>query len=238
VAGRYSEERVLLPMVCQRWQSLAFLHWAYDPDDVHRLLPPGLEPDVYDGVAWVGLTPFLLVNFRVLCSPPLPVVSTFPETNARTYVRDADGKDGLWFFSLDITRLPAALAARALYWVPYQWAAMRVEEGPQVVYRSRRRGPTGSGAGHHIAVRPGPALSDPAREGLVDFLTGRWRAFTRIAGRLATVPVQHQPWPLFEAEVQHLEEDLLAAAGLPVPHGPPLAHYSPGVDVRLGPPRF
>jgi uncharacterized protein YqjF (DUF2071 family) len=32
------------------------------------------------------------------------------------------------------------------------------------------------------------------------------------------------------------DDHLVAAAGLPPPRGEPLAHYSPGVDVRIGRP--
>lgn len=33
--------------------------------------------------------------------PPLGPLSTFPETNVRTYARGPDGRDGLWFLSLE-----------------------------------------------------------------------------------------------------------------------------------------
>ncbi|MDQ4093895.1 MAG: hypothetical protein M3143_11005 [Actinomycetota bacterium] len=38
--------------------------------------------------------------------------------------------------------------------------------------------------------------------------------------------------------IHQLDQNLLGAAGLPAPEGQPVAHYSPGVDVRLGPPRL
>jgi uncharacterized protein YqjF (DUF2071 family) len=233
MAGRLPEERVRLPVIYQRWQSLTFLHWAYEPDAVQRLLPPGLDVDTYDGAAWVGLTPFLLVRARPLGLPAVPGLSTFPETNVRTYVRDRRGVDGLWFMSLDVDALPMAVAARAFYWVPYHWATMEVHEGQTVSYSSRRRG-LGSPS-HEIVVRPAGPLSETT--GLVDFLTGRWRAFSRMATRLVVAPVEHQPWPLHHVTVDRLDEDLVVGAGLPAPEGPPLAHYSPGVDVRLGAPR-
>jgi hypothetical protein len=34
--------------------------------------------------------------------------------------------------------------------------------------------------------------------------------------------------------VHHWEDELIAAAGLPAPTGPPLAHFSPSVTVRIG----
>ena len=129
--------------------------------------------------------------------------------------------DSLWFFSLHADELATVLGARALLRVPYHWADMSVEAGSSVTYRSRRRCPPT--AGHDIVVQPGAPL---AAEELVErdhFLTGRWRAFTKIAGRVVTVPVEHQPWPLWSVRVDQLNQDLLTAAGLPAPHGEPLA---------------
>ncbi|MEW6471486.1 MAG: DUF2071 domain-containing protein [Actinomycetota bacterium] len=235
--GPHPEERVSRPAACQRWQSLSFLHWRYRPDDVQRLLPDGLVVDTFDGDAWVGLTPFLLVDMRPLCLPPVPWLSTFPETNLRTYVRDENGIDGLWFLSLDVASAATVFGGRSAFWVPYHWATMSVDEMGPVRYRSRRRGPLGSSPGHDITVRAGSPVPQEDRPLLVDFLTGRWRTFTRIAGRLAVVPVEHQAWPLYNAEVSALQEDLVCASGLPAPKTAPLAHFSPGVDVRLGFPR-
>jgi uncharacterized protein YqjF (DUF2071 family) len=39
------------------------------------------------------------------------------------------------------------------------------------------------------------------------------------------------------ARLLSLDEDLVEAAGLPAPAGPPLVHWSPGVTVRVGVPR-
>ena len=133
--------------------ALTFLHWRYDPDEIRRLLPRGLDVDTWDGSAWVGVTPFVMVDIRIGRLPAVPGVSTFPETNLRTYVRGADGRDGLWFFSLEAGSLPMVLAASALYGVPYRWADMTVEQGETVRYRSRRRG----------APRCGPRHRDPPR---------------------------------------------------------------------------
>jgi uncharacterized protein len=190
------------PLAHQRWQTFTFLHWAYDPADVQRLLPSELEVHTYDGLAWVGLTPFLLCDFHPPGLPSVPGLSTFPETNLRTYVLDSNGVDGLWFLSLDADELPTVLGARAFFRVPYHWACMSVEAGFTITYRSRRRWPPA--AGHDIVVEPG---SPRAAEDLGErdhFLTTRWRAFTKIAGCLVTVPVEQQPWPLWSVRVHQL----------------------------------
>jgi uncharacterized protein YqjF (DUF2071 family) len=236
MVGVNPEEQVAWPVVFQRWQTLTFLHWAYDPADVQRLLPAGLDVQTYGGVAWVGITPFLLSDFRPPGLVAIPGLSTFPETNVRTYVIDRNGLDGLWFLSLDVSRLAIVLGARVCLGLPYHWAAMTVEAGPMVTYRSRRQWPPA--ADHHIVVEPGSPLAAEELDERDHFLTGRWRAFIRMAGRVVYVPVEHQPWPLWRVRIHQLDEDLLVAAGLPAPGGEPVAHYSPGVDVRLGAPRW
>ena len=231
MAGRLPEERVDKPVTYQRWGSLTFLHWAFDPSVIQRRLPAGFEVDTFDGAAYVSMTPFVM-TFRLTGLPPIPGIRRFPETNVRTYVRGPDGQDGIWFFSLEASSLPLVLGARALYGVPYVWAAMSVDVASTVRYRSRRR--TGRPAGHDITVAPG----EPCEGTELDhWLSGRWRGWTRVAGRYCTVPAEHPPWPLYEATVVHLEESLLDAHGLPRPAEPPLARYSPGTDARLGLPR-
>ncbi len=223
------------PVLLQRWHAMTFLHWRYEPAAVQPLLPPGLTLDLFDGAAWVGLTPFLMTDVRAPGLPAVPGLSTFPETNLRTYVRGPDGLDGLWFLSLDAASVPTTLGGRVAYGVPYHWATMSVSEAATLRYRSRRR--TIGGVGHDIVVAPGAAYAPPELTERDHWLTGRWRAYGRLAGRFTRTPVEHQPWPLQSAEVVELEETLTSAAGLAEPAEPPLVHFSPGVDVRLGAPR-
>jgi uncharacterized protein YqjF (DUF2071 family) len=68
------------------------------------------------------------------------------------------------------------------------------------------------------------------------FLTARWILFSVAGSRYRFARAWHQPWPLYRAQVQSVDDHLIAAAGLPRPDGEPVAHYSPGVDVRIGRP--
>ena len=155
-------------------------------------------------------------------------MSRFPETNVRTYVRDGRGRDGVWFLSLDAAQLPAVLAARAGYRLPYYWARMAVRvSGDRVAYRGRRRRPGPAGARCYADVDVGPPLTEPERDELAHFLTARYRLFTVIAGRLACAEVEHPDW-------HRLDANLFQAAGLPEPTGAPLLHASRGVPVRIG----
>jgi uncharacterized protein YqjF (DUF2071 family) len=217
----------------QNWRHLTFLHWRFDPSAIRPLVPPALELDLYDGAAWIGLVPFLIVDLTLPHAPALPWLSKFPETNVRTYVIDPEGARGVWFFSLDAARLLAVIGARTAYALPYFWAKMRVERrGGLVRYTSERR--HGPRASSDIEVGIGEPVTSPSE--LEVFLTARFRLLAQRRERLLRADITHQPWPLQRANVQHLKEDLLYAAGLPRIDTAPLAHFTEGVDVMVGPP--
>lgn len=225
------------PVMRQRWERLTFLHWPYDPADVQRLLPDGLEAETCDGAAWVGLVPFFM---RV--TPPggqhVPWLSDFCETNVRTYVRDRAGRSGVWFLSLDAARLPAVVAGRYTpYRLPYFWSAMRLAERPgQIAYASRRRWPGPRPATTRVRVGIGAPVAPADVTPFEHFLTARWRLFSAPGGRVVSARARHDPWLLHRARPLALEDHLVTAAGLPAPEGEPLTHYSPGVDVTISRP--
>lgn len=233
MAGARPEEHVRIPLLFQQWRDVSFIHWRYDSADIQPLLPKGLVVDTFDGSAWVGLTPFKVEGSRAPMMPSVPRLSEFPETNLRTYVVGPDGRDGIWFFTLEADSAATTAVARTAVGVPYRWADMSVEKADgEVRYASARRG--ASSVGHRIRIRPGSEL-DPRPPGdLVDWLTGRWRAWSRAAGRLVAVPVEHEPWPLFEASALELEETLRADTGLGESAEQPHLLYSPGVSPKFG----
>ncbi|MBN6057396.1 DUF2071 domain-containing protein, partial [Nonomuraea sp. RK-328] len=224
--------RVAWPVMYHRWSQITFLHWRYPVEAVRALVPESLTVETFDGTAWVGLTPFRMDDVRTPGLPALPRLSSFPETNCRTYVRDGRGRSGIWFLSLDAGRLAAAVGGRAGYWLPYFWSDMSVRtEGDRRRYRCRRRWPGPAGARCDVDVRMGAAL---AEDELAHFLTARYRLFSVVAGRLAAAEVEHPPWPLRHARLTGLDQNVLQAAGLPAPDGDPVLHASPGVPVRVG----
>ncbi|WP_182882610.1 YqjF family protein [Microbispora sp. H10949] len=227
--------RVEQPVMHHRWADITFIHWRYPPEVVQGFLPDGLAVDTFEGSAYVGITPFLMRDVRVPGLPPLPWLSRFPETNVRTYARDARGRGGLWFLSLDAGRLPAVLGARAGYGLPYYWSRMSVSgAGARRSYRCRRLWPGHAGVRCDADVDLGAPVTEAGRSGLADFLVERYRLFTVVAGRLATAEVEHPRWPLHHARTAGLEQGLLRAVGLPDPGHDPIVHASPGVSVRIG----
>ncbi|MEW2588475.1 YqjF family protein [Streptomyces virginiae] len=221
------------PLLTQSWLDLTFLHWAADPADIAPLLPAGTTPDTLDGVTYVGLVAFRMHRVGWLRLPGIPYLGSFPETNVRLYSVDDRGRRGVVFRSLDASRLLPVLAARTAFRLPYQWSRMSVRrDGPTLTYTSSRRWPGPRGAHSTLTVRTGAPVEEPTD--LEHFLTARWGLHSDFRGRLLYLPNSHPRWPLHRAELLYCDEDLVVAAGLPAPAGPPASVlYSPGVPVRF-----
>ncbi|MDG9719784.1 DUF2071 domain-containing protein [Streptomyces sp. DH24] len=224
-----AEHRVRVPALRTGWLTQTFVHWSFAPEAVQALLPAELVVDEYEGAAWVGFTPFVMADVRPPGVPAaVPGLPTFAETNLRTYVRHRNGRDGLWFLSIEVA-CPLMLATRAVG-APYNPATLSVSAGGETVSYAGSRW-TG-GASYRLVVRPGDKITATERD---VWLTSRWRAYTRRLGMLWETPVEHEPWPLADVAVDVLEETLTTAAGLPAPLGEPLVRFSEGVrHVRLG----
>jgi uncharacterized protein len=219
----------------QQWRDLCFLHWAVDPAVVAPFLPPGVEPDVFDGRTYVGLVPFRMVGTGFAHGPAVPWLGTFLETNVRLYSVDATGRRGVVFLSLDTDRAAVVAFARSVFGLPYRWARMRYREvGAERGYAARLRRPS-TRASSRIVVRVGEGSLDGDLE---QFLTARWGLHVAHLGRTWFMPNTHEPWPLRPAELVALDDGLLASVGLGglAERAPDHVAYSPGVRVRFGMP--
>lgn len=224
------------PVMTQEWHTLTAIHWRCDPGLVQSHLPAGLTADTFDGFGWVGLIPFQMANIAARWTPPIPYFGSFPETNIRTYVIGAAGP-GIWFHSLDISRLIPVLVARLTYRLPYMWARMTIAvEGDHISYRANRRWPGPRGASSVVSVSVGDPIERPTQ--LEHFLSARWGLYTMLGKRLAFAEVEHDPWPLHRASLAFVADDFLGAAGYPITAAPSHVMYSPGVAVRIARPRF
>ncbi|MDX6371396.1 MAG: uncharacterized protein QOD98_384 [Nocardioidaceae bacterium] len=219
----------------QAWRDLTFLHWAVDPAHVATLLPPGTSPDVHEDRTYVGLVPFRMVGVTVGRGRAVPYLGTFLETNVRLYSVDETGRRGVVFLSLDADRSLVVPTIRTLTGAPYRWARMRLRrDGDRVTYDARLRR-LGQRPRTHVVVRVGaPRAATP----LDDFLTARWGAHVRRRNRTTYVPNTHGPWPLRDAEVLELDDELVAAAGFPglTDRAPDHVAFSDGVQAEFGSP--
>jgi uncharacterized protein len=223
-----------LVMMNQDWRDLTFLHWAVEPERVRRLMPPGVRPDVHEGHTYVGLVPFRMVDAGLSRGPGVPWAGTFLETNVRLYSVDETGRRGIVFLSLDTDRSVVVAGARIAFGLPYRWSRMRhrVTQGDVHHYESRLRRP-GTRAASHVVVRAGAPRASTA---LDTFLSARWGLHVRWLGRTLYVPNTHGPWPLRDARVLTLDDELLASVGLGELAGRPPDHvaFSDGVHTEFG----
>src|SRR5258708_38040320 len=149
--------------VRMRWRELLFAHWVVDASVVRRLIPDGLQLDLFEDRCYVGAVPFLMERVTPRLVPPLPGLHAFPELNLRTYVTLA-GKPGVWFFSLDAGQKLAVRVARLLFHLPYFDARFEIAvAGGQVTYfslRTHRAAPAAAFSATHEA--PGPVYPSAA----------------------------------------------------------------------------
>ena len=229
-----------------RWEQLTYLHWDLAPDEVAANLPDGLTPDVIDGRAWVGLVPFLMAGIRLVLPDsrtiPLPL-STFPETNVRTYVIGPDGGRGVYFHSLDVPYSTPTAVARLGFRLPYCTSTMRIgQRDGRIGYVARRRWPRdthGPAATSRVIVEPGARVPDAQQSRLDIALSARWALYTEgLGGSILKVDVHHPAWRLREARLITLEDGLVAAAGYRIDGRAPVhLRTADPVEVRVGRPR-
>ena len=236
------------PIGYQRWTNLLFVHWRLPVALVQPLIPPELTLDTWEGQAWVGLVPFYMSGVRPWWFPSIPGVSSFCETNVRTYVHYRGRDPGVWFLSLEASNSLAVRIARWRWHLPYFRAEMNLaRQGDGVAYDSRRLWPGTAGAGCRIGAEIGLLLGheNPARplpagralpETLEHFLVERYILYAQAApARLLAGRVHHPPYPLRSARLEEFHDALLPAAGISPPSPPCHTAFCDGVDVEIFP---
>jgi len=213
----------------QSWLDLAFLHYRVDATELRKKLPGGVDLQEFDGSAWVGIVPFRMAGVLPRLFPDLPLFNSFPELNLRTYV-EAEGKSGVWFFSLDADCWPIVWGGRWIYDLPYFQAEMTHEfDAGWYRFTSRRH----DGAARFAArYRPvGDRLA--VRHGSFEhWATERYCLYAHSSKRgVSRVEVHHPPWPLQAGEIEIEKCEILAAAGIQLTDDASRCHFSAGVRV-------
>jgi len=226
------------------WRHICFANWSIDPGLVEPHLPERLTLDTWDGQAWLSVVPFTNVDVRPRFFPSGTGSST-PRTQPSNlrYVR---WETRVYFFSLDADGIVGVVGARLFHHLPYYYANISLtEENGRIRFTSRRR---------HLGARPvafeatyGPSGGriDAKSGTLAHFLTERYRYYTEASDRsVRYADIQHESWPLYDADVEIVENTLFEANGFTTPDSDPVHLYSPGVETiaskskRVTTPRF
>jgi uncharacterized protein len=225
-------------IMAQRWHDLLFAHWPVDARALRALLPRQLNIDTFKGQAWVAVVPFRMSGVHLRGMPAVPRLSKFPELNVRTYVV-AQGKPGVWFFSLDAGNRAAVAIARAWFHLPYFRARMSSEERDNTIhYRSERTHRGAPAACLEGRYRPAGEAFSPQPGTLEHFLTERYCLYSSDSrGALIRGEIHHPSWSLQVAEAQFSRNTMAEAAGISLPASKPLMHFARGQNVFVWQPR-
>ena len=215
-----------------RWCDLAFLHWPVPAAEIQRHLPPGLELDLFEGQAWVGVVPFRMEDVAPRGVPALPWLSAFAELNLRTYVV-AEGKPGVWFFSLDAANPVAVRVARAVVHLPYFDAKMRCEKREGWTHYASQRTHRGAAAAEFRAQYRVTAKICRAQRGTLEhWLTERYCLYAADERRrIFRGEIAHPPWPLQPGVVEIEANTLADALGFSLSGPPSLVHCAGRLEV-------
>lgn len=218
--------------MAMQWHDLLFMHWPIPIALLRPHIPAALSLDTFDGSAWLGVVPFHMTGVGPRYASRLPWVSAFPELNVRTYVT-AEGKPGVWFFSLDAANPLAVRVARNAFHLPYFDARMSSERaGAMVRYastRTHRGAPDAVFRGRYYPVgRPYHAAP-----GTLDhWLTERYRLYAADQrDRIWRGDIHHSRWPLQAAEAEIKLNTMTHQLGFELPSTRPLLHFARRLEV-------
>ncbi|TDF98138.1 YqjF family protein [Paenibacillus piri] len=221
----------------QRWLDLLFAHWPVRYDELRQLVPPGLELDIFDGYAWIGIVPFRMERIRLRGLPPIPFANAFAELNVRTYVTMGD-KPGVYFFSLDAAHRLAVMAARRFVYLPYFYADMRVNrrQTGHIDYSSHRRDGRGAAVSLEAAYAPASPQFVSTPHSMEHWLTERYGLYTfDRQGTIWRGDIHHLPWNLQSAEAEFRHNSMASGQGIRLMKSKPLLHFSHMQDVWIWP---
>jgi len=216
-----------------RWCDLLFAHWPADAATLRRLIPGGLEIDLFDGQAYVGAVPFTMEGVSPRLVPDIPGLHSFPELNLRTYVT-IGGKPGVWFFSLDAGQRLAVRVARRFFHLPYFDAAFQIgHTSGDVEYSAVRTHRGAPPAAFTANYRPIGPVYHSAPGSLDSWLTDRYCLYSADdAGHLYRGEIDHARWPLQPAEGEVHANTLGGWLGIEMKGRPATLHFAKSLDVR------
>jgi uncharacterized protein YqjF (DUF2071 family) len=181
------------PFLTARWVNLILAQYPVPDELIAPYLPPGVEPDRWNGSAYVSLVPFQFLDTRVFgCR--WPGFTNFPELNLRTYVRHGD-RHGVVFIREYIPSRIVAWVARQTYNEPYRTANLAADCYVKSDRLTANYSLTLTGQTHRLwAVGDGESTVPPADSPEHFFNERQWGFGRTRAGELLTYEVQHPTW--------------------------------------------
>lgn len=184
------------------WHRLALVTFAVPDEALTPHLPPGCEPDRWEGSAVASAVAFEFERTRVLGLPGL-LWSRFPEWNLRFYVTapGAPGgprRRGVCFVRELVGERLTAWIARGVYNEPYVRVPYDFERHPLGDGHAMDHRVTYGGRTHRFAFVAGGTPYKPASDTLAHFLKEQeWGFGATRGGVRAAYRVEHPVWRLY-----------------------------------------
>lgn len=210
----------------QKWEKVLFLHWCLRPELLQPFIPPELEPDIYEGWAWVSAVVFHIEQLHARGLPPLPYLSQLKELNVRTYVHH-NNTPGILFLDLEADKGLLAASLKLLTGLPYhktdiEHNAVRFTQQ----YRCRN---SATGISLDTDFVPTQLLSPKTT--LDVWLTERYYSYYRVGDKTFCLPVHHPPWPLRNCVIERADIDIRCCGQHMTDKNVILSHYADEVEV-------
>ena len=206
----------------QEWNKAIFLHWKVDIHELKKFVPSHLEIDLFENEAWVSVVVFTMEKIRPKNLPPFSPITTFEEINIRTYVK-YNGKRGVYFLSIEASKLLSCEIAKALSELPYRYSSMK---------RTLNTHSSSNKKTNDKVEIKFNVLEDIKDKLEIDkWLTERYALFQDDAkSNINEFEIHHVEWPISKIEIIDLKLHYKKFQSLLI-NLPNLKHYSNGVQV-------
>lgn len=181
------------PFLAARWSHIILLTFEAPEELIRRSIPPGVEPDRWNGRTHVSLVALQMLDVRIK-GWRIPGFTAHPQVNFRTYVRSA-AEPGVWFVRQFVPSRLIAAVGRLRYGEPF-WPTpirSRVVDLHGEVRAEYGVGP--AAFGWHVSVTGSRAALVPAPDSSEHYFIERnFACRTRPGGSLGVFRVVHPAW--------------------------------------------
>lgn len=190
----------------QSWIHTLFLHWPITKEALRPLVPEELIIDTYNGSAWISIVTFHAEDSKLRHSPKWTSLDPVTQINVRTYVTVPQSKEsGVYFFSIHLKHLTAALGAKTLFQLPFHYAQTKMKEVTKETIHV-----TAQDAGKKLfSATYTPDMTTLSVSDVGSFLAERYCIWNVKGDRLIKIPIKHQQWDLYDAKIEMEHNNIL-----------------------------
>lgn len=213
----------------QSWIHTLFLHWPVTPEALQAFIPKEFEIDTFDGSAWLSIVAFHAEDSRLRLSPKWTSLDPVTQINVRTYVTyPGSNERGVYFFTIHVQHLTAALGAKSLFKLPFRYAQTTMQEENEKAIKI-----AAEDAGKSLfSATYMPKVEQEVQSELGAYLAERYCIWNLKGKQVIKIPIKHQRWDLYHVDVEVDHNHMLP---LDVGSVAPIAFYSPFKETTLYP---